>query len=116
MKEFEKIEPEISATVQQGRYFRRTSSQNQKASMNLSKTATIILLITVQLLFLIPGIAMMRYFRDLLPELPTRFSIIPYVFYSIEVAAVFLVGLAAVVIYADVVFPLVMLSSAEILK
>ncbi|RCN52576.1 hypothetical protein ANCCAN_01275 [Ancylostoma caninum] len=84
--------------------------------MNLSRTTTVLLLITVQLFFFFPGIAMMRYFRDLLPELPARLSLIPCVLYSIEVAGVFLVGLAAVIIYSDVVFPLLMLSSAEILK
>ncbi|WKY15998.1 hypothetical protein Q1695_001014 [Nippostrongylus brasiliensis] len=82
----------------------------------MNATTTVILLFAVVLIAIVPGFKILAFFNDLVPVLPPNASLLHFLFYLIVVFGVFTLAMASTMLYADAVFPFVMLSFAEILR
>ncbi|KAJ1357677.1 hypothetical protein KIN20_015868 [Parelaphostrongylus tenuis] len=82
--------------------------------MNLM--ATLALLFITALIAILPGFPMAAYCKSFIPVAPSHISPTLCVSYVAKVTGAFVLYLASTILYADLVFPLVMFSYAQILK
>ncbi|XGW35055.1 hypothetical protein V3C99_018803 [Haemonchus contortus] len=83
---------------------------------NMNSTAMVMVMFSIAILAILPGVKILLFFTDLYPDLPPQSSFIQHLHYLLMAIIIPVLGVAGVMVYADIAFPLVTYIFAIILN